>query len=47
MGNGEILEFASPDELLKSKNGVFYGMINSLGKNEAERLIKLASSKSK
>lgn len=44
LGNGEILEFASPAELLESK-GVFYGMISSLGKNEADKLIKLAKSK--
>lgn len=44
LDNGEILEFASPAELLESK-GVFYGMISSLGKNEADRLIKLAISK--
>lgn len=47
MGNGEILEFAPPAELLESKGGVFYGMINSLGKSEAERLTALAVSQLK
>lgn len=45
MGNGEILEFAPPHELLQKKCGVFYSMINSLGKNEADRLTKLAGLK--
>lgn len=43
MDNGEIVEFASPHELLQSKSGVFYSMIKSLGKDEAERLTKLAA----
>lgn len=41
MGNGEILEFAPPYELMQSKSGAFYSMINSLGKDEADRLTKL------
>lgn len=44
LGSGEILEFGSPSELLESK-GVFYDMISSLGKEEAERLKKLVISK--
>lgn len=47
MGNGKILEFAPPHELLESKSGVFYSMINSLGKNEADRLTKMAVCKGK
>ncbi|KAJ6642102.1 ATP-binding cassette subfamily C member 4 [Pseudolycoriella hygida] len=47
MGNGEIVEFGSPSELLQSKSGTFYGMISALGKNEAERLTQLAVSKHK
>lgn len=47
MGDGEILEFASPHELLQSKCGVFHSMINSLGDNEAERLTQLAVPKRK
>lgn len=42
MGDGEILEFGPPHELLEAKCGVFYSMINALGKNEADRLTKLA-----
>lgn len=44
LGDGGILEFASPSELLELK-GVFYNMICSLGKNEVDRLTKLAVSK--
>lgn len=45
MDCGEIVEFATPHELLQSKSGVFYSMICALGKDEAERLTKLSADK--
>lgn len=43
MDNGEVVEFAPPRDLLIAESGNFFDMIKSLGKNEADRLIKLVA----
>ncbi|KAI9002587.1 hypothetical protein DFJ74DRAFT_696267 [Hyaloraphidium curvatum] len=42
MGNGEVIEFGTPAELVQKPNGVLLGMINETGRANAAALIHLA-----
>lgn len=41
----KTVEFATPHELLQSKNGLFYDMVQTLGAQEVERLTRIAAAK--
>lgn len=45
MDSGHAAEFDKPHNLLKNENGIFYGMIKSLGPNEFVRLSRVALEK--
>lgn len=43
----KTVEFATPHELLQSKNGLFYDMVQTLGAQEVKRLTGIAAAKFK
>lgn len=45
MDAGKAAEFASPHELLQTKNGIFFKMVHTLGRQEFERLARSAAVK--
>jgi hypothetical protein len=47
LGNGELLEFDSPDVLLSDSESQFSSLVNQAGVAEAEHLRMLASAASK
>jgi hypothetical protein len=47
LGNGELLEFDSPDVLLSDSESQFSSLVNQAGAAEAEHLRMLASAASK
>lgn len=45
LDGGRAAEFDMPYNLLQNKSGIFYGMVNALGKKEFNQLLQLARKK--
>ena len=45
MDEGQVSQFGSPNSLVEEKEGLFYSMIQSTGKDSADNLIKIATKK--
>ena len=45
MGDGKVLEYGSPKELLKLEDGSFFSMVQETGEKTSKRLIQKANDK--
>lgn len=44
LGDGQVLEYGSPSDLLSTKDGYFYSMVNDTGEEMARHLTRIAMS---